>query len=444
MHAVLTDPVRATDSHAERRASFTIPLAERRELLQAGELEGRAFRRDLVEYICDTDRDVRALADWRPADVARSRAPWGPTVTYKDTIDVAGFATRLGIRSGYRHYPRRSAEIARRLTRQGLFPLGKVTTTECALGSVRPSRNPVFPHVSASGSSTGSAAAVAAGFCDVSVGTDSAGSLRWPAVYCGVTALRLTPSPRWLAGIHAVAPSMESAGLVTRTPADLAWLWRTFELRELLGLGPCALPGRMRVGVSAAPGERLHPEVEALLARVRRGLEASGHAVVDEPLDDTWQLRAAAWELVAREAHDSFAPLLRRDGVEVGLDTRLAIDRGAHVDDQRYGQLRELQARAGDRLAALLRDRCDILILPLEAGLPDLADKPPGTTLPPAGAGAADLSATIVASFARLPVLTLPLALSSQDSPLGVQILAAPGAEDLLVSVGELLSGIEL
>jgi Asp-tRNA(Asn)/Glu-tRNA(Gln) amidotransferase A subunit family amidase len=444
MPALLTQPPRVTDPHASRRAPFTIPLAERRELLRAGELDGRAFRRDLVEYICETDPDVRALVDWRPADVARSRVPWGVTVTYKDTIDLAGFATRLGIRSGYRHYPSRSAEIARRLTAQGLWPAGKVTTTECALGSVIPSRNPVFPHVSAAGSSTGSAAAVAAGFCDVSVGTDSAGSLRWPAVYCGVTALRLTPAPQWLTGVHTVAPSMETLGLVARTPVDLGWLWRTYELREMLGLAPYALPGRLRVGVSAAPGEQLHPEVEALLASVRRALAACGHAVVDEPLVDVWELRAAAWELVAREAHDSFAPLLRRDGVEVGLDTRRAIDRGADVDDRRYRELRALQARAGDHLAALLRDRCDILVLPLEAGLPDLADKPPGTTLPPAGAGSADLSATIVASFARLPVLALPLALSSQNSPLGVQILAAPGAEDLLVCVGELLTGMAL
>jgi aspartyl-tRNA(Asn)/glutamyl-tRNA(Gln) amidotransferase subunit A len=441
MPALLTPP-RATDPQATRRAPFTIPLAERRELLRSRELQGQAFRRDLVDYICETDPDVRALVDWRPADVARSRAPWGITVTYKDTIDVAGFATRLGIRSGYRHYPSRSAEIARRLTAQGLCPVGKVTTTECALGSARPSRNPVFPHISASGSSTGSAAAVAAGFCDVSVGTDSAGSLRWPAVYCGVTALRLTPAPQWLTGVHTVAPSMETVGLVARTPADLGWVWRTYELREMLGLSPYALPDRLRVGVSAAPGEQLHPEVEALLASVRHGMTECGHAVMDEPLADAWALRAAAWELVAREAHDSFAPLLRRDGVEVGLDTRLAIDRGADVDERRYRELRELQARAGEGLAALLRGRCDILVLPLEAGLPDLADKPPGTTLP--GAGAADLGATTVASFARLPVLALPLGLSSQNSPLGVQILAAPGADDLLVSVGELLAEMAL
>jgi Asp-tRNA(Asn)/Glu-tRNA(Gln) amidotransferase A subunit family amidase len=235
---------------------------------------------------------------------------------------------------------------------------------------------------------------------------------------------------------------METVGLVARTPADLGWVWRTYELREMLGLSPYALPDRLRVGVSAAPGEQLHPEVEALLASVRHGMTECGHAVMDEPLADAWALRAAAWELVAREAHDSFAPLLRRDGVEVGLDTRLAIDRGADVDERRYRELRELQARAGEGLAALLRGRCDILVLPLEAGLPDLADKPPGTTLP--GAGAADLGATTVASFARLPVLALPLGLSSQNSPLGVQILAAPGADDLLVSVGELLAEMAL
>jgi Asp-tRNA(Asn)/Glu-tRNA(Gln) amidotransferase A subunit family amidase len=419
---------------------FTLALARRQELVESGAIEPAEYRRSLVSYVRDADPAVRAFADWRPADLAHSPVPGTPSVTYKDTIDVAGYPTRLGIRSGYRRYPERSAEIARRLAGVGLACVGKVATTECALGSVKPSRNPVYPHVSPAGSSTGSAVAVAAGFCDLSVGTDSGGSLRWPAVYCGVAALRLTPRPELLAGVHAVAPSMESVGLVARTPADLAWLWRMYRIADAVGTPRLPRPDRLRVAVTSPAGEELHPEVRKLLDHVRDALAAGGHAVTGADLPDVWDLRAPAGELLSREAHDSFAGL--RDDA-LGADTRAAIDHGARIDDARYRVLRQRQSAACTRLSALLRDEYDLLIMPLEEGLPDPAgDHPTGLavpTVPASGAGAM----TLVANFARLPVLALPLALSTADSPLGVQVLAAPGADDLLVAAGELLAGID-
>jgi aspartyl-tRNA(Asn)/glutamyl-tRNA(Gln) amidotransferase subunit A len=390
----------------------------------------------LVRHVRETDPVVRAFVDWRPADLAHSPVPLAPSVTYKDTIDVAGYPTRLGIRSGYRRYPERSAEIARRLASRGLACVGKVSTTECALGTVKPSRNPAYPHVSPAGSSTGSAAAVAAGFCDLSVGTDSGGSLRWPAVYCGVTSLRFTPTAELLAGVHAVAPSMESVGLVARTPEDLGWIFNTYRLAGVAGVAASSTPaGRARIAVSAPPGEPLHPEVRALLERVRDALGATELA-----LADVWDLRAPAGELLAREAHDSFAPLLKQSTVELGVDTTAAIEHGASIGDARYRELRELQERACARLAGLLRDEYDLLVMPLEATLPDPADaQPVGHSLPEPGGGAF----TLVANFGRLPVLALPLALSTEDSPLGVQVLAAPGADGLLVAAAELLAGLE-
>jgi aspartyl-tRNA(Asn)/glutamyl-tRNA(Gln) amidotransferase subunit A len=416
--------------------TFTLPLARRRELVESGAIEPAEYRRALVSYVREVDPTVRAFADWRPGDLADSPVPWAPSVTYKDTIDVAGYPTRLGIRSGYRRYPDRSAEIARRLAGAGLACVGKVTTTECALGSVKPSRNPVYPHVSTAGSSTGSAVAVAAGFCDLSVGTDSGGSLRWPAVYCGVTALRVTPRPELLVGVHATAPSMESVGLVARTPEDLAWSWRTYGLADVFGVPRSAPPDRLRIAVTSPAGDELHPEVRKLLDHVRDALAACGHAVTETGLADVWDLRGPAGELLSREAHDSYVGL-RGEGL--GADTLAAIDHGAAVDDARYRALREYQSAASTRLAALLRDEYDLLVMPLEAGLPDPADVRPGHVLPPPGTGAM----TLVATFARLPVLALPLALSTENSPLGVQVLAAPGADDLLVAAGELLGGID-
>ena len=433
----------ATTPALDPAAVFTIPLAERERLVRSGRLDPAAFRRDLVEHVREADPAVRAFADWRPSDIAGSRLPLVASVTYKDTIDVAGYATRLGITSGYRRFPRASADIASRLERAGLACVGKVATTECALGSVLPSRNPRFPHVSAGGSSSGSAAAVAAGFCDVSVGTDSGGSLRWPAIYCGATALRLTPRPALLRGVHAVAPSMESVGFVTRSAADLAWLWRRYRLAERLALAPA--PRRsssLRLCFSTPAGEPLHAEVDALLRAVGDALDDHGHAVVGAPLHDIWERRADAWELLAREAYDSYGPLLRDPDIPLQAGTQAAIEAGAGVDDARLAALRREQATAGARLAALLREECDVLVLPLEAGLADRAHRVPATTIPAPAEPARDLTMTIVASFARLPALALPLALSSEGSPLGLQLLGAPGSEALLIDAGVRLAAL--
>jgi aspartyl-tRNA(Asn)/glutamyl-tRNA(Gln) amidotransferase subunit A len=425
---------------------FTEPLVQRRARLDSGRLDPAEYRSALVEHVRANDPTVRAFADWRPADILDSAAPRVCTVSYKDTIDVAGYPTRLGIRTGYRVYPEKSAEVARRLSAHGLACVGKAAVTECALGSVRPSRNPVFPHLSASGSSTGSAAAVAAGFTDLSVGTDSGGSLRWPAVYCGVTALRLTPSPGLMDGVHMVSPSMESVGLVARTPADLGWLWRTHRLGPTFGCpASCCTPfvrtgSRLRFGVSTPPGQRLHPEVAALLRRVADALAGRGHHVAELPLAAEWRVRREAWELLSREAYDGFGYLLDRPDVELGEDTVHAIGIGAGVGDDRYSALLDLQRRTVARMTALLTEQVDLLLVPLEAGLPDPAERTYGSVVPDPSTAGEDLTMTVLASFARLPVLALPLGLSSGGSPIGLQVFARPGAEALLVAVGELLA----
>ncbi len=420
---------------------YLIPLEQRQALLDAGLLDPDGYRHRLADYVAATEPHVGAFVEFRPEAITDTALPAAPSMTVKDNVDVAGHPTRLGIRAGYAHTPARSAGIVERLDRLGWVCVGKAAATECSLGAVKPSRNPRYPHVSPAGSSTGSACAVAAGFCDASIGTDSGGSLRWPAVYCGVTALRLTPRPELMTGVHAVAPRMESVGLVARTAADLGWLWRTHRLWDQVGASARRPGGALRVAVSAPPGETLHPEVAALLRDVGTALGHAGHRVTTDDLAATWAHRAAAAALLAREAHDSFAGLAARPDIALGPDTRAAIAHGSRVDDRRYRALRDRQDEAAGHLAGVLTDVYDAVVQPLEPGLPDLV----ATSGPPTAAGgvlpdfdddAPGGSLTLVASFARLPVLAVPLTLSSQRSPLGVQVLAAPGAEAVLIDLG--------
>jgi len=428
-----------TTAQVARRARLSMPLRRRDTALRTGSLDPEEFRADLIAHVGELDPDLGAFVRPRLDILDQARVPWAPSVTFKDTIDVAGYPTRLGIREGHAPTPATSAQIVKLLARQGFAGIGKVASTECALGTEKPSRNPRYPHVSAAGSSTGSAVAVAAGFCDASVGSDSGGSLRWPAVYCGVTALRLTPTQMLLDGVHCVSPSMESVGLVTRTPADLAWLWRERELPQALGLR--TEPGwqPLRVGV-VAPPVPVHPDMTAALHRVRDRLSGLGHRVREPRLPAVWDMIAPAGTLLAGEASVSFGWLRHEPGVALQPATLRAIETGEAVGAVRLAGLRQTQRRARAYMLDLLTTRFDLLVMPLETQLPDPAELAAGNSLSEADSSALG-PLTLVANFAALPVFALPVALSSEDSPAGVQVLAAPGREDLLVAVGEAVAG---
>lgn len=424
-----------TDAQLARGARLSMPLARRETALRTGVLDPAEFRADLVAHVDELDPVLGAFTGARPEVLRLASLPWTPSVTYNDTIDVAGYPTTLGIRAGHAPTPSTSAQIVRLMANQGLAGIGKVASTECALDTEAPSRNPRYPHVSAAGAGTGGAVAVAAGFCDVSVGADSGGSLRRPAVSCGATALRLTPTPTLLDGVHCVSPSLESVGLVTRSPADLAWLWRTHELARALGLRTEQGWRPLRVAV-ASPPVPVHPDLLAALGRVRDRLAELGHHTHEPDLPAVWEMIAPASALLAGEASVSFGWLRREPGVSLRPGTLREIERGEAVGTVRLAGLRQTQRLAGAHLLRLLTREFDLLVMPLETGLP-------GRTggRAPSGADGGLGSLTLVADFAVLPVLALPVALSCEDSPVGVQVLAAPGREDLLVAVGETVAG---
>ncbi len=399
---------------------FRLPLRARDELLARGAIDAARWRSDLIDLISSRDPQVRAFADWHPWRLEDQRVPAVPTVTYKDTIDVAGCPTRLGVGAGYRHYPRRSARIVAHLARLNFVTIGKTATTEVSIGTRMPSRNPNYPQVSSGGSSSGAGAAVAAGFCDLGVGTDSGGSIRWPAVYCGVVGLRLTHATEWLDGLLPVAPSMESIGLVTRTVDDLRHLWLRHGLSTLTGRRTSR--DRLRVGVIADLDDvAVHPEVRAAFDACTEALAADG-CQFRTVSPSWWHARADAWDLLLREA---FEVHRGRDTSEYDPATRAVLDLGSAVADGRLAAVRALQRRVG------FDDDVDVVVLPLDA---DLADPPPDpnrTSTVPSG----DPGFTIGASFAGLPVIALPVGHATNGSPLGIQIVARAHHEDLLIQV---------
>ena len=152
----------------------------------------------------------------------------GIPVALKDLVDTAGVRTTCGSRLRAAHAPTKDAEIVRRLKEAGAISLGKTNLLEFAYGVVHPdfgpTLNPCDPTRTAGGSSGGSAAAVAAGLCFAAVGTDTGGSVRIPAAYCGVAGFKPSYGLVDAAGVFPLSWSLDHVGPIAPSSRDAAAL----------------------------------------------------------------------------------------------------------------------------------------------------------------------------------------------------------------------------
>ena len=175
----------------------------------------------------------QALADARRLDDERQRGKWrgpfhGVPIALKDNIDTAGVRTTGASQLFKDRIPTEDAEVARRLKNAGVVLLGKLNLHEFAYGGTSavsyfgPVHNPWDPALTPGGSSGGPGAAVATGMCFASVGTDTAGSIRIPASYCGIVGFKPTYGRVSIGGIIPVAWSLDHAGPMSKTVEDAA------------------------------------------------------------------------------------------------------------------------------------------------------------------------------------------------------------------------------
>ncbi|MGC9665110.1 amidase family protein [Planosporangium sp. 12N6] len=420
---------------------LALPLRERVRLVEAGEVAAADWARQADEWSRRADTRYRACVELRAAE------PGAPPVRVgvKDTVDVAGFATRLGLRR-YRHYPQWSAAPLRAV--RGAWVNAKVVTTELNIGLGSGCVNPYFPDISPAGSSTGSGVSVAAGICDLSLGTDVLGSVRWPAGRCGVVGLRLTHDERQLSGVFPLSPAMDAPGWVARTADDLAFGFQRLGLGAGGPLGtasPFALdepPGRrrLRVGIVREVGDDdVDPEILAALDRTRAALAGYGHPSVPVGLGELWRCRGAAWELCSRDAWHGYRVWRRWITDDLLESTRLALEAGARVSDGRHAEIRAAMARERARVADLFTAQgVDVWLLPLDPDVPRPAGAPvaAASTIPDPDDPGYDREAgyTPLASFTGLPAITFPVGRTRDGTaPLAVQAIAPPYREDVLL-----------
>ena len=421
---------------------------------------------------------ARAAAEAVDAAIAAGQ-PVGPLagvpIAIKDNLCQRGIPTTCSskILEGWR--PPYNATVIDRLIAAGAVPVGKTNLDEFAMGSSTensaygPSRNPIDPTKVPGGSSGGSAVAVAAGYVPVSLGSDTGGSIRQPAAFCGLVGYKPTYGHISRYGLVAFSSSLDQVGPFTTTVADAALVSEIIGghdhrdstsidapapgLLEACGRGVAGL----RVGLCS---DLLDGADAVIVDRVRAAaaaLEAAGATIVDLAIPELRLGLSAYYLLAPAEASSNLA---RYDGVRFGLreerddvaamnvatrtagfgpEVKRRIMLGTYAlsagyYDAYYGQAQKTRRLITNALDAAYQG-VDLL---LGATTPTTAFGFGDKVADPLSMYLSDLF-TIPSNLAGHPAMSVPFGTDSAGLPIGVQLLAPGRRDDLLFAAGAVL-----
>lgn len=334
----------------------------------------------------------------------------------KDNIDVAGLPTTAGLQAWRDRIAQRDAPVVSALKKAGAVVTGKTLMDEAAFGALGDNpwygrvHNPARHGYTCGGSSAGSAAAVASGEADLALGTDTLGSVRIPASYCGVVGYVPSAGRIALAGVTPLAPSFDRVGLFTRTIPEMA---RFAAMLVDLSKAP---EGKPTVGVFTP---------DAPSAQAAERLWRAGCALA--PLDaiDWGALRRAMLLQIEVEAAPSLLPL-----PSLSAPLREALEFGKNAAPERLARAHGVMDAARQQVAEWLK-QYDLLLLPSTPQPAFAFDAP----LPADQADYATIS-----SLMGLPAISVPAQVAPGELPIGVQLVAPPGKDASLLKIAALLA----
>jgi Asp-tRNA(Asn)/Glu-tRNA(Gln) amidotransferase A subunit family amidase len=367
-------------------------------------------------------RDAAIHAWCHIDDAAEQQSGWPFGV--KDMIDVQGMPTRAGSLSRRDAIPEaEDAIIVRRLRAAGGIPVGKTVTTEFAFIDPATTCNPHALAHSPGGSSSGSAAAVAAGMVPVALGTQTAGSLCRPAAYCGVAAIKPSYGLLPVDGMVPLSPSFDTPGVIARTVKQAARALAA--MAENPDLDGGRIPARLRLACLADRYyESSSRDVTAFHRRTIATLKAADLSV--EPVDIGINLDEVISDhrvIMLSEAFATHGPLLQRHENSFQPHFRSALASGASIapDAVRMARARlaETREQTWNRLAGF-----DAIVL-----------QPAPAPAPRGFKTTGDQSYQTPWTAWHGPMITVPGEFNDSGLPLATMIAAAPGQDATAIGI---------
>jgi aspartyl-tRNA(Asn)/glutamyl-tRNA(Gln) amidotransferase subunit A len=404
---------------------------------------------------------VRVLTDdaLRSAEVAEReiaggeyRGPLhGIPIAIKDIYDIKGVKTTACSKVRENYVPDRDCTVVRKFREAGAVILGKVTTHEFAFGfDSHPTKNAWNLGHIPSGSSGGSAAAIAAGLCFAATGSDTGGSIRAPAAANGIAGIKPTYGRVSKAGVVVLSWSLDHAGPMARTVRDLAIL-----LNIMAGQDPLdphtkevavpdyvtALTGDIRGVRLGVPtnyfSEDVQPEVAEAVAKAIMDLESLGAKVVPVEISDLDGVLDFMLAIAMPEAAAYHQSSLRKTPELFGDETRLLLEAGEMMPATTYINAQRARVAVKVAFKQALRD-VDVLVTPTQ---PSTALRI-GQSVSRIGSreeSVFGVSARFCAPFnlSGLPAASIPCGMSTEKMPIGLQIVGRPFDEATVLKVAD-------
>ncbi len=422
------------------------PLSSTVEKLRTGQMDLVAYVDEMCDRLERLDSHIEAMLPEperrrrlrSEAHALQSRYPepagrpplYGALVAVKDIFHVSGFVTRAGSAIPPELFAGPEAGCVKMLRDAGALILGKSVTTEFAYFEPGPTRNPHNLSHTPGGSSSGPAAAVAAGLCTLSLGTQTIGSVIRPAAFCGVIGFKPTLGRIPTAGLVYFSRTLDQVGVFTQDLAGIALAGSVLCRQWKSAPAPASLPV---LGVPTGHYlQQAEPEGLEAFERHLSKLGAAGCKIKKVPaLNRVAELNTLHRRLVFAEFAREHAEIYARH---------------AHLYRKRTAEIIEIGKTVSDKELTNARANCSALKQELETAMThagvDLWVTPSALGPAPEGIQATgDPNMNLPWTHAGMPAITLPAGMAKNGLPLGVQLVAPFGADEKLIAWCRALEG---